>query len=401
AELFQMFDGVGEGKDISRLIFTVMSLDYSSLFEISESDNQLEILVHGTELLQEFGLEFGLGDVTINISGGTVYLGAIGANIEVASGRKIDQSSSDYQKYFGATEVYKNISALVLQLPSVLKNGTLFLRGNIDLAVGDTVVSVAVRNGAVTWKNGFSLYLDLLLDLSGTLQEIQLSVTANYLEFAYGQVGARVYFSEFKTLDEAFVALYHRIKTVADQAFDSASPLPANVESILDLLKLVVSQQGTGEQSVSLLKIEDILNGITILPPASENGLCVIAYHGISLELFNSTQDSMIGVGVACTQEKISIEGSLTLSVSEMEFPKMPEITYLETADFVELLDYVGAAVEAFAQQDITISIAGKTVSSADSSVVCDVTGRVVYHEGERFTIHIDKEKHNFYLNTD
>ena len=376
------------------------SLDFGKLLELSENGTQLDVILDGTELLKAFGLDFDLGDVSISVTGGKLLVEAYGVGLTVSASSPIDFESEIYRRYFSDLEAYSDISLLALQIPELIQAGAIALNGSVALQAGDTVIAVSL-NGVVSWKNGLRVYLDLLLDVAGTKQRIQLHADENSISFAYGQVGAQIEFGEFETLDRALVELYYRVKAVVDEAFESNSPLPDGVESIFDLLKIVTASEAFGATHVGETDFIGILNSVVIGAPVSERGICTIGWKGFSIELQNGTQDSFLGIGISYEAKGFSVNGGISASVCREEVPEMPAVEYLEVVDFIEILDYVGATVEALAQQDITVSIAGKTVSVQDETVVCDVKGTVLYHSGKRFPFHIDTDGHSFYVNPD
>lgn len=388
--------------DLNDTISKVAALDFGKLIKLSEEGDALNILLSGTELLSALGMDFALGDVELGVSGGVLTAELLGIGLEVSASAPFTVRDEAYAQ-FADREKFADLTTIIERIPEVLQTGALAFGGEVSFASGDVNVSAVIENGAFRWKGGLKVYLDLVLDLNGLLQKISVSADSNALEFAYGQIGARVEFGGLKTLDEAFVELYDRVKSVADQAFESKSPLPDNVESILDLLKLLTKTAQTDGGESGKLELTDILNELVIGAPASENGICTVSYKGVSLELLNATDNTLCGIGLSYADQAkdIAISGGFTADVLKTNFPEMPALNYLGTADFVEMLDYIGAAVETFARRDITIEIAGTTASTADSSKLCNVTGKVLYHAGSRFPIHINTDTKDLWVNPD
>ena len=127
--------------DIDAVISAVLSLDTDSLVQMSETGNTLQIAVKGTELLKAFGVEFELGDVSLNVTESGLTASALGAEISVTAGEAFTadmEGYTDIVKYAGyLIDLFSNEN---LKADISFANGDLALSGNIDLNLKNLLV---------------------------------------------------------------------------------------------------------------------------------------------------------------------------------------------------------------------------------------------------------------------
>ncbi len=98
AELVAAFAGVPAGDEGSAeltLIERVLGLDVDALASLGEENGELTLAIEGTELLKAFGVDFGLGGVTVTVGGDALSLSALGADVEIRAGEPFTVGTLD------------------------------------------------------------------------------------------------------------------------------------------------------------------------------------------------------------------------------------------------------------------------------------------------------------------
>ena len=374
------------GGEESALLEQLLSLNFGELLQVSEADDTLTILANGTKLLQTLGVEFALGNVEVNVSGATLTVNALGAQLVITAA----------EQFTVTTEGYINIDPTLQEVYQMLAAQAISLRGTLQLSLGEIELTAEIGNGYLGWSNGLYLYLDLVVTIGEVKQALQLSVTDKMLSLAYGGVGATVYFNELSTLEQALMAAYRRIAHTVNLAFDAAhAPLNEYAASIEELLFALqtgaeVAAWAGGFDLVSLLK------ELKIGAPVSEGGICTLSALGLTMELMQLPQ----GTELALLGGELGLTGRLSLAVAAESAPNMPKIDYLDGAGLAELMDTLAAAVATLAEQNLSLSLSGKTVA-ADGSAQYDFDAAISYYAGEEFPVHIDTEQTSITVRTD
>ncbi len=374
--------GLPEGGETGDILATVFGLDFDAVLSATEAEGALELTLRGNELLAALGADFRLGDVKIGVQEGKVTAEApdLGVRAEIASS----------EPFTAETEGYIDLTPFVQEIPSVLEDKGISFTGALSISAGDTTVALDVHEGHISWKDGIALYLDATLSVAGSEHDIALSVDSERVRFAYGNVGAEIILSDLSTLQEAFDALAARIDGLAEQAM----------------------QDGTAE-SIGLVSLSELFSGASVLAETADSfdwtglvqeiaferseipgGLLRVIFGGLSVDLLGELEEGgLLGLALTYYSDSIRIEGELH-AAAQAEAPEFPVDCTLTAETFADLLDYVGAAAELVACENITLGIEGTVRSSEDKyrtedpatdGVKYAVSGTVNYYSGGGF----------------
>ncbi len=386
--------------NLAGILEKLLSEEFNAIV-IAEQDKELNVAVKLTQIFEILGIGFdgleGLGNLSLSVSqDGKISIDALGAFVTLSKGESVSFE----------TDGYADITELIQLIPDVLEKGALTLSGSIDIEIEDTVLSLALQKGIISWKNGFNLYLDLLIGLNGSQQNLILSATEQCVKVAYGRVGVNLEYGEFATLDEAFVKLYNQIDAALSEVIAQGSPMPEirQFSDLLTVLKtyLTAKREAKEEGGTDAFSIEKLIRDIQIV--SSEEGICKIIYKGITLEIFGGADG--VALDVSYQGNKLNVFAYFGAGLFDAEMPQMPEnVSYLTVSDFAVMLDYVGAAVQTLTQHDISVTISGQTVNTKTAEEITAINGNILYHTGEDVLFKIDTEEKtlivttNLYLN--
>lgn len=385
-----MSDLTAADLDVLAILERVLSADFGELLSMADGEDALRITLCGTKLLELFGVEFDLGEVVLGISDSALTAEALGAKVSISAG----------EAFVPDTAGYADITPILEELISAVQAQAISFTGQVNLTVGETAVALSVDEGVISWRDGFELYLQLTLSVGEVEEVFYVRANAVAASFAYGALGVEVVYSELGDLADAFSALCDRITAIVGQAIDTGNTLfDDQLGKIEELLGLITGMDAVTEaaQSIDLISVLEKLElgGATV-----ENGVLSLGYEDILLELLLGSEQGGFGVFASYAQSGISVVGALNAAAFEGDLPAMPEINYLGISDFCELLDYVGAAVAAVAEQNVTVEVAGST-TAADGSAVYDFNGTLSYYSGGSFPIAVSTEEQTVTVNAD
>ncbi len=402
--LMKEFTGSGTNLDLGTVAEKLLNADISKLIALSKTQNKLELLIHGSELLQKLGVEFKLGDVNLTVENGKLHLGVLGISLGAEMG--VPFTSDEVWSVLGNKSDFVDVGGIVTRISQILEDKAISLNGTIDLSVGDAKIAVTIEQGIISWKNGLNVYLDLHLNINGTLQRIEVAIDKTAVRLAYGQIGVELAFSELGDLETALVKLYNQVRETADKILVSGNPLPEQVDELMDLLEAIPAS-GSFENlpDFNNFNIQALLKELVIGAPKSQDGICLLTWNGISLELLNKSDARLAGVSVEFKGNDFSVGGTLSANCYAGELPAMPELDYLDKAAFENLIDYVGAAVATLAETNLQVSIAGE-VRSTDTEKYPngkkhDIKGEINYYAGTTTAICLDLDGKKLWVNSD
>lgn len=370
-----------EGSIISKVLSGLFSKETGKAFALGEEGGVLALTVDGSELLRNLlGVNFDLGDITIAAEDDALAIKALGANIEVRKGSQ-----------FGIDEdftAYVDISSALPQIVNIVKNGAISLSADMQFAFGGTAVSLAITEGAVSWKHGLNIYLDILLGVNGVEQNVILKANENSVKIAYGSVGVDLAFNEFGKLEEAFKELYGKLRNIINQTAEQGGFLPEDYQDLFSLLGSVLDLTELMGGETDGFDLGGLIGAIAIFAPETENGICKITYENLIAELLGGKDG--FGVKLGYVTDSLNVAANLNLNALQNTIPAMPEADYLTVADFAEMFDYVAAAANTLAQTELQVTVSATTSSAEKGNTVIDAT--VLYHTDGDVLFKIDTD---------
>ncbi len=382
----------GEGGGSEELIRKILSLPFADLLKLGEGEGTLSAVLDGDLLLSVFGVEEGLGKVTLSVKEGEIAAAVHGATVTIRKGEAPE---------IDPPEAYADLTDVLKKIPAILQNKAISLAGTIALQTGETLLSLEVYSGVLSWKDGFSLYFDAGLTVSGSLFDLSLSVEGDRIRLAYGALGAELTVDGLKEIGSAFTELYARIRALVSDTLTEGNenPLPE-----LGSLEELFRSSGAGSSALaSLLGGSDwteLLKELVIDASSYENGIFRIGCGGLTLELLNEIMNgNYLGLWISYEDGDLSLDADLLADVYTAEsLPVMPEANYLTAEDFIDALDYVGAAVDLLCGKDFTMTFGGDIRSEGVETYVFD--GSIAYHSPNGYPIHLDPGAKNFWIDT-
>ena len=298
------------------------------------------------------------------------------------------------------TEGYVDLAPVLVKLPDVIDAGGITFGGEFTVSVSGTALRIVIEDGALSWSNGLNCYLDLSVTVGDTILDIQLSATDAGLAFAYGEVGARLEYCDFTTLEQALINLYNRIAATVNKAAPENRELLPTDETVASLGALVrlfgISLPEGG------IDLADLLSSLTL--QNTPDGLLAISIKGITAVLADDAE-GFLSLALSYAGEGVAVEGGLNVSaLGEGGVPQMPAINYLGVAEFEQLLDYAGAAVELLAEQNLNLELSGAIYGTDAEGAVqkkYDLAASVNYYAGADFPITIDTQEKTVTVSTD
>ena len=125
-------DGKGFTQEEADILETLFSLDLGKLIGLDDT-NALTVNVKGTELLKAFGIDFELGDVTLEVSSEELSVNALGAQLSVTAGKEFSVN----------TEGYTDILPMVNELIALFGNEN--LQASVNYVAGDLTAEGTIR----------------------------------------------------------------------------------------------------------------------------------------------------------------------------------------------------------------------------------------------------------------
>ncbi len=376
--------------------------------EVSE-ENILQLTVAGNELLSALGVEFKLGNVEVEITQTGITAKVLGAEITVKSG-------SDFSV---ATEGYLDLTPLFENVATVLTDKALALSGDVVLTLNDDFeIDVEIENAVLSFEKGIMFRLHAFIYLQ---KQVKLEVFLGYdngtVRLACGALGAEIVISELGSLKEALLDVYGDLYSiVGDMLVDkSKNPLPAPE----DFEKTLNGTSGDGEPAAPVWT--EIVKALAFQTRQTD---ILATYGDLIARLFFPSANGFLGVELSGSlgNSALKLDGMLHLKNAPysgkdetgkniVEFPEMPEITYLGTEEFKAFIGYLGSAVDLLNTKDLTLTFSGK-VTSTDKEAYPPAEGEefgtkytieasMSTHRGQSNLIHLDVDGNNLWVDTD
>lgn len=394
AGLVQLPEQDADGRAI---LEKVLALDFSKVIALAESGESLAVTLDLPALLGAFGVDTGtfeiektqltLGDkLTVEFAGG-----GIRANVSIEKGGEIAFDPSDYTA---------DLTPVLNEIANVLGRQGISFDGGFTLTAGDTEIAVTLANGALSWENGLDLYAELSLQTGDTRLDLAISLTDAGISFAYGTVGVRLEYCDFASLEEGLIQLYNRIAAVVNKA------APAN----RDLLP-TDDEVSTLKGLVALFSADSLFEGFDyaeLLASATlsntQNGLLELVIKGLSAVVTDGTEaGGLLSVALSYASGDLLVSGSLNTAAIDKEVPSMPQdVNYLGANEFLQIMDYAGAAVELLAEENLNLSLSGEIYAEDEEgaqSKQYDVSAEVNYYSGEGAPVTVDTEEKTITVN--
>ncbi|MGN1078463.1 MAG: hypothetical protein ACI4ST_08090, partial [Candidatus Gallimonas sp.] len=215
--------------DLAGMLATLLSEEFAQNFTLSESEGVLQIAVKGTELLQAFGVDFALGDVSVCVGESTVTVEAYGATVTLGAAQPFTVSAEGYVE--------------ILTYAGYLAD--LFTGENLTATVGYTYGDLSIT-GTLNVNIGA---LEAQADLLVQYKELQKTVCVGYaqgaLYLSLDGVKVKAYAEDIVSLVAGSLEMP---ETDASQILGTLFALDLDrilsVEEKLDDAELVVTLQG-------------------------------------------------------------------------------------------------------------------------------------------------------------
>lgn len=397
-----------DGK-LDKILGKLFSFRFGDVLTVGAANDTLTLTVQGTELLrillgEENG--FDLGQIELSVkTDGTVAASALGGKAHVTV-KKGTQTQPDLTGYYDVTDVLE-------QLPAILNAKALSLKGGLALQAGGTQIGLSIENGAISWKDGLHVYLQAVLTAGGAQHEIFLNVTDGEVALAIGGVGARIYYADLSEIETALLKVYDRVRGIVQDTIGEGAenPLPElkSLGDLLDLIKGGAALAEATEETVKETKSFDwteLVQSLVIGGSELENGIAHLGYRGLTLDVLDElTADGLLGVSLGFNAKNITVSGDVHVAILSEDIPAMPEIDYLGTEDFADLIDYLGAAIALVSENDVGVTLSGSVLSTEEKYNAFDhvksvITGKIEYHTG-KFPLSLDVEGEHLVVDPD
>ena len=382
--------------DLNEILSKLFALN---LGEVIDLTSESSLLLRGTQLLRALGVQFDLGDLSLERNeNGSISVAAEensalnGLALTLTKGAAFAIDGDDYADYADVTPVLDTVI-------EIIKNESLSIGGTLALTYQNTRITLSVQNGAIAWGgDGFMLTLDLILTLDDVSQKIEVYADAERVKLVYGSVGVDLEYTEsaLRGLSDAFRSVYERIMTTA-QGYVVGETLPTDFDAL-------TSSMQTGSVVAELLAKLDLpsmINAISFGAP-TEGGIVSVSYGDISAELKSGKDGSLTIAVLPFSTGDLTLSGTLTAGPFAGTFEE-PEGEYLTNDDIAELLDFVGAASDTLTARDVrwTIGKNAKTVYTSEGTTKFNIEGELVYHAGGDTLFTIDTENKTFIVDPD
>ncbi len=401
--------GTKENKEATSVLSKVLGLEnFSSLVSVQGGDN-LQILIQATDLLNAFGVNLALGEVSLTVSGGTIDVKAEGIGLKSLH---IDKGSKEAPEIPDAVD----LTPVIEKIPAILNAQEIALKGAINIAVKDTEVALIVKEGLVSWKDGVEVYLDAAIDFNGTRIPLKLAVKDKAFDLSVAGVRVRLASSDLSDIEAKLFEVYAHVRDSVNEMIEGSDPLPelskfSDLTNALQGLGIAVQAAEEAEED-GAFDWTELVNEIGISSSEKEGGLLHLAFKGIELDLCNEPdQDGLVGLYVEFGSSDFAVTGEFHAAVSEKAFPEIAGDAFGKD-QFITLIDYLGTAVELLDTTDLTLSFTG-TVTSTDPAygtyggVKYDITASMETHRentdengNKKGLLHIDVDGKNLWVDS-
>lgn len=309
----------------------------------------------------------------------------------------------------------KEIIPLIEDISEIISHKGITVSGDLILYSGSTEIALTVYGLSIGWANGIELQLDARLEVDGEAHDFyaEYSTASGQLIIAYGALnsGAGIDINvveDAATLEDALVALYNRIAGVVNKTGD-VLPEVQNLEELLDYISTGMDgMSGVVDLAQTLEDITgespslwDILGSINI---NAQGGMLNIDIGELSLILWRTGEQfnvsvHTLGVGIEIKNLQIVEREAINLDIQVTKA--------LSANDIVDVLDYIGAAVELLVTDSLKIELSGAVTSTDEAyadveGVKYNINAGFEYLQGESgFPVHIDAETPDFWIAPD
>lgn len=345
-------------KDLYATIEKVLSLNFGELLSVTETEDEegnrfLNAAIDGSKLLNLFGVKFNLGNVTLSIGSDMISANALGVNVSLGKATEKVQTLTQEQK-----AAYVDLKPLLDALPELLNKKALSLSGSAVLTAGGADYALFINRGVINFADGIEAYLDASLVLSETTIGMKIAVDTTGLKIAIGNMGIELAYADFSSLGEAAASVYAQVQsTVNSIVGKELLPQVRTLDDLLNFLSSLLSgaEEDGKKEGGQPFDLDAVLAGITIENSKEPDGLLAVKAMDVTLDILKE-EKGFAGVKVGYTSDGFAVSGMLSSSVYEGKMPQMPaDIKYLGKNDFIELLDYLAAALNTVTSENISV----------------------------------------------
>lgn len=386
--------GEAEKADVYAILEKVLAVNFGEILSLVETEEEgdptLVAALNGTKLLNLFGVNFDLGEITLTVGSGKLSVSMLGADLSLVSGGEVKGLTEEEKKAF------VDLKPVLEALPELFSKKALSLSGKVVLSAGGTDMLLTVNRGIVSFNGGIEVYLDLSLVLSETTLDLKIHVDTEGVKVAIGNVGAELKFSDLPSLGDAVVELYAEVRNTLNPIFDrDLLPEAKTVGELFDLLKSLLTKAG-GEA----IQPDQLLSGLSIENSGEENGLLAVKFMGVTLDIVNE-EGGFVGAKIRFDNKDLSVSGELSTAVYAPEsapfIPEMPDAKYLNKNDFIELLDYLAATLNTLTAEKLSVGFVADIPAESERGepYFNRLTGNVEYRRGgkQAFNIYDSESK--------
>lgn len=372
--------------ELEGLLKKVLGLNLDDYLSVSAyGESGFSALLHGTQLLSAFGVEFGLGDINLTVADGEISASALGVNLKLGKG----------ERFNAEVDGYCDISGLIEKIPEVAEAGAVSFTGGAAVSYNQSDIALTLNKGIISWKNGVAAYFDMTVNSGDSAHDITVLITESHVQIAYGEVGVDVVYSEFPVLEQKLFEAYNRIRELVGDVAGENNPLPelngmGDIAALLKDLAATSALAGEFADSFENFDAAEILQGIKLGASEKKNGIMALTFGAFSVDVINdqAAQNGLLGLEIGVEKGNLSLTADLHADVFTEEIPEMPaEISYLGMSEFAELADYAVAAVNTLCQNNVTLNFKGSVQGKYS-----DISAKLTYHSPNGFPITLNLE---------
>lgn len=367
----------------------VLALDFGELIEISETKEEgnatLHAAIDGSKLLNLFGVNFDLGEVVLTVGADGVTASAAGVNLTLAGGGTVAELTEAEKAAF------VDLKPVLDAIPDLLEKKAVSLVGSAVLSADGKDYALFLNQAIVNFADGIEAYIDASLVLSETTVDLLVYINGTKIKLAIGGYGAELAFCDFASIGDAVVALYADVRETVNPVF--GKELLPEAKTIGDLLNVLAAllTGGEGNGSGASLGLDGVLSSLSVTNSNEQNGLFALKIMGFTLDIVNDP-DGFVAAKLGYGGKGLEVTGNLAVSAyapaspEASVIPAMPDADYLGKDDFIELLDYLAAALNTVTADGFTASFRAELpAEAADGTQYKNVlTGTAEYGKGGR-----------------
>ncbi|MBR7186397.1 MAG: hypothetical protein IKD43_02790, partial [Clostridia bacterium] len=350
--------------DLESLVHVILDPAFAENFAVSEAENELLIVLRGTELLEALGVKFDLGEVSIGASAGRLTASVLGLTAVVTPGTPY--GTDDPKQYVEILPYVQGIvdllgkENLAIQL-TYGEDGedwhvsahlnfnlkTLALSGTADVSYRGTCKRITIVYG----EGVIFLTLDgikLSADIERAVTLISSFVAGDALPV--GEVDAieqllSVNFGEFISLGESEKTLTAILK-------GSALMKAFGIDFELDEVNLCLTKEGTITAEAQGVTVE-ITEGKAPEAVDPEEYIAIIPYAEAVYELIES---GYLAASVSYEAAKLALAGEAVIDLKKLTVSAELWVTYGEASKKLELV---------YAEEAVYVSVEGMRIKAS------------------------------------